>query len=543
MAKITRNLTQDDQITSTTNEMVCVVCEQKGAAKHYGSICCDGCMAKITRNLTQDDQITSTTNEMVCVVCEQKGAAKHYGSICCDGCKGFFRRTVRFNRKFICAHGDNCNMRYENRNNCRACRLKKCLEGGLNPKLVHSDRKVPPNIRQQKQFMYKEDSPFSNYSGPNLSRITVLEDTQSTIEISEYSPQVKHEEEDHELWEVRTILSNSHHLSRNQNLSLGKMNIIPAYKDHNLRSVTKYFKQVERLCEIYVDTNLWHFCAEFENKCSVNVPQYMAVHAPRLISHRSEISWKGHFYVKDSILKRVWCRIIANTLDWLSHVPEVHGLNDQDQELLLIGRSVPSAWLVVAYKSYSTKTPGLALSGGAYFPSNKEEMDKTDPSMKMLFSNLAEIIENEFTTTAKSLKLTETEYTFLRVICFLTPVPGMTVEGTKKVNEARNKYINLFSELIHGMFPNMAMLDILNRISQIMLLIPVFEKVTELEDATMALMTLFNIAEMRGTLSYDIHCDASTILVPKVAFHYATGTNCFDRTLAQSNSFVFAFCI
>lgn len=51
----------------------------------------------------------------------------------------------------------------------------------------------------------------------------------------------------------------------------------------------------------------------------------------------------------------------------------------------------------------------------------------------------------------------------------------MTVEGTKKVNEARNKYINLFSELIHGMFPNMAMLDILNRISQIMLLIPVLE--------------------------------------------------------------------
>lgn len=80
--------------------------------------------------------------------------------------------------------------------------------------MVHSDRKVPPNIHQQKQFMYKEDPPFSNYSDPNLSRITVLEDTQSTIEISEYSPQKKHEEEDHELWEVRTILSNSHHLVR-----------------------------------------------------------------------------------------------------------------------------------------------------------------------------------------------------------------------------------------------------------------------------------------------------------------------------------------
>lgn len=46
----------------------------------------------------------------------------------------------------------------------------------------------------------------------------------------------------------------------------------------------------------------------------------------------------------------------------------------------------------------------------------------------MLFSNLAEILENEFTATAESLKLTETEYTFLRVICFLTPGKGLKAQ-------------------------------------------------------------------------------------------------------------------
>lgn len=41
--------------------------------------------------------------------------------------------------------------------------------------------------------------------------------------------------------------------------------------------------------------------------------------------------------------------------------------------------------------------------------------------MKMLFCNLATILENEFLATARSIRLTEAEYTILRVLNLLTP--------------------------------------------------------------------------------------------------------------------------
>uniref|UniRef100_A0AC35GHU3 Nuclear receptor domain-containing protein n=1 Tax=Panagrolaimus sp. PS1159 TaxID=55785 RepID=A0AC35GHU3_9BILA len=57
-----------------------------------------------------------------------------------SGCKGFFRRTVRFQRKYECSFDKNCIIRKEFRNCCRACRYDKCLKMGLNPLMVHSDR-------------------------------------------------------------------------------------------------------------------------------------------------------------------------------------------------------------------------------------------------------------------------------------------------------------------------------------------------------------------------------------------------------------------
>ncbi|KAA0196728.1 Nuclear receptor subfamily 2 group E member 1 [Fasciolopsis buskii] len=56
-------------------------------------------------------------------------------------CAGFFKRSIRRNRQYVCKNrstvggkpnAGNCRIDKSHRNQCRACRLRKCLEVGMN---------------------------------------------------------------------------------------------------------------------------------------------------------------------------------------------------------------------------------------------------------------------------------------------------------------------------------------------------------------------------------------------------------------------------
>ncbi|KAI3409781.1 hypothetical protein GPALN_006157 [Globodera pallida] len=75
-----------------------------------------------------------------CRVCGDGPARMHYGVPTCFGCKGFFRRTLKRTKEYSCRYSGNCVVdRYE-RNSCRFCRFKRCLEVGMDPKAVRPDR-------------------------------------------------------------------------------------------------------------------------------------------------------------------------------------------------------------------------------------------------------------------------------------------------------------------------------------------------------------------------------------------------------------------
>ncbi|XP_070394512.1 nuclear receptor subfamily 2 group E member 1 [Dermacentor albipictus] len=99
--------------------------------------------------------------DIPCKVCLDHSSGKHYGIFACDGCAGFFKRSIRRNRQYVCkargAAANGCPVDKTHRNQCRACRLRKCIEAGMNREAVQHER-GPRNstLRRQVALYLKE---------------------------------------------------------------------------------------------------------------------------------------------------------------------------------------------------------------------------------------------------------------------------------------------------------------------------------------------------------------------------------------------------
>lgn len=91
--------------------------------------------------------------DVPCKVCSDHSSGKHYGIYACDGCAGFFKRSIRRNRKYNCkAKSESlCVVDKTHRNQCRACRLRKCFDVGMNKDAVQHER-GPRNSTLKKQM-------------------------------------------------------------------------------------------------------------------------------------------------------------------------------------------------------------------------------------------------------------------------------------------------------------------------------------------------------------------------------------------------------
>uniref|UniRef100_A0A3B3DYA1 Nuclear receptor subfamily 4 group A member 2 n=1 Tax=Oryzias melastigma TaxID=30732 RepID=A0A3B3DYA1_ORYME len=77
--------------------------------------------------------------EGLCAVCGDNAACQHYGVRTCEGCKGFFKRTVQKNAKYVCLATKSCPVDKRRRNRCQYCRFQKCLAVGMVKEVVRTD--------------------------------------------------------------------------------------------------------------------------------------------------------------------------------------------------------------------------------------------------------------------------------------------------------------------------------------------------------------------------------------------------------------------
>ena len=92
--------------------------------------------------------------DVPCKVCGDFSSGKHYGIFACDGCAGFFKRSIRRGREYGCKSGESerCVIDKTHRNQCRGCRLSRCIEVGMNKEAVQHER-GPRNSTIRKQMV------------------------------------------------------------------------------------------------------------------------------------------------------------------------------------------------------------------------------------------------------------------------------------------------------------------------------------------------------------------------------------------------------
>ncbi|XP_037634315.1 probable nuclear hormone receptor HR38 [Sebastes umbrosus] len=79
------------------------------------------------------------SSEGRCAVCGDNASCQHYGVRTCEGCKGFFKRTVQKNAKYVCLANKDCPVDKRRRNRCQFCRFQKCLVVGMVKEVVRTD--------------------------------------------------------------------------------------------------------------------------------------------------------------------------------------------------------------------------------------------------------------------------------------------------------------------------------------------------------------------------------------------------------------------
>ena len=382
-----------------------------------------------------------------CLVCGADGAGRHYGSVCCSGCKGFFRRSVRFQKLYRCPYTQNCVISKMYRNCCRACRFQKCVQIGLDPNLVHGDwgrsaavpnsngipsasaahshdphSPAPSNNQQQSSLLLQSPTggpdslpnltelggPPSNGSPANaVAQLAVRSTAADAMDSPIWLPVAIKQET---MPTTATLLQHNQLLNcpaADQQPQPAALGYHPSHKRlfgfHHLPAdatdclaLSNYFVAIERLCDLFVDSSDhcstmpsgWPAAHPKERLPAVNleVPAQLAMREPGKVFPRFPMNWSPNYRMETAMLSRVYCRLMVHYFDWASLVPELAEFSEADRQNLIVKRAIRCIWMLSTFRSAVLNCEGIATSCQMHFPYGAAEQAKLEPEFRELFA-------------------------------------------------------------------------------------------------------------------------------------------------------------
>uniref|UniRef100_F1KW61 Nuclear hormone receptor family member nhr-71 n=1 Tax=Ascaris suum TaxID=6253 RepID=F1KW61_ASCSU len=128
-----------------------------------------------------------STSSLPCTICGSPSNGYHFGALSCAACNAFFRRSVAESRKYFCRKDGDCVIDQNARCFCRACRLKKCLEKGMDPNAVQPHRDIIGQKRKRQFDERRRDVPDSALTVA-IDSVEPEQQSQTTYKLLPLSP-------------------------------------------------------------------------------------------------------------------------------------------------------------------------------------------------------------------------------------------------------------------------------------------------------------------------------------------------------------------
>uniref|UniRef100_A0A914XT67 Uncharacterized protein n=1 Tax=Panagrolaimus superbus TaxID=310955 RepID=A0A914XT67_9BILA len=334
-----------------------------------------------------------------CAICGEEGARSHYNVLSCLGCKGFFRRALKKVDQYECINDNKCIINKDGRNSCRACRLRKCLDAGMDPSAVRPDRdfvnknsflKLAPITKAKKPAETKKQASNKNNSNIDKSARAHLSSSQE-----EWSKKLS--------VEMRTMLMNL--LNTEIKISRGDTLKDPA--------------------ELY----------------PLHITIREVIENPgKIKGKRTEMRYEPYRMAKNEELCLIVYRRVLAAIDWVEYLAEmVDGLSTDDRIALVKSCFAPLLLFKCSARTamVTEKDDILCLSNFAFVPRN---IAKAYTDTYHLDNSLVERIINELVKPFRKLRITEEEVVCLSAIIVLNPMAkDLSEAGIQKVSNLRDK--------------------------------------------------------------------------------------------------------